>query len=226
MHTCITTLFTYTAILPPNNVRATALTPHAVKVMWVQSLSDATGYLISYTTIASYTSGGNVTVNGHDTTSYTLTNLEENTLYTITIQATTDDNRMSVYSNEVSVTTYTDGKCYIISCKRFSCYNSTVPSSPPQNVTVVSVNPASLGVSWQQPPVIYLNGPITGYVIQYTRVGSSDMMSENISSGNAHRLSRLFPYVNYSVTVAVVNVNGTGPFSSPIVERSGEDGEY
>ena len=87
------------------------LTSRSVMVTWVQSLSPiVTGYIISYTTSASYTSGGKVTVNGRDTTSHILTNLEESTLYTITVRATTDDNRMSAYSNEVSVTTYTDGK--------------------------------------------------------------------------------------------------------------------
>ena len=51
-----------------------------------------------------------MTVSGGSTTSHTLTNLEEGTTYTITVQATTSDNRMSVNSNAVSVTTYTDGK--------------------------------------------------------------------------------------------------------------------
>ena len=49
-------------------------------------------------------------MNGSSTTSDTLTKLEEDTLYTITVQATTSDNRMSANSNEVSVRTYTDGK--------------------------------------------------------------------------------------------------------------------
>ena len=51
-----------------------------------------------------------MTVNGGSTTSYTLTNLEEGTLYTIIVQAIDSNNRMSVISSEVSVTTYTDGK--------------------------------------------------------------------------------------------------------------------
>ena len=106
-----------------------------------------------------------------------------------------------------------------------SCYNSTVPSSSPQNVMVTSVNPASLGVSWQQPAMIDHNGPIN-YVIQYTRVGSSDMMSINVNSGTTHIMSGLVAYVNYSVIVAAANVNGTGPFSSPVVRKSGEDGEF
>ena len=104
-----------------------------------------------------------------------------------------------------------------------SCYNSTVPSSPPQNVTVTSVNPASLRVSWQLPSTINYNGPITGHVIRYTRDGTSDMM--NVNSGTTHTISGLVAFVDYSVTVAAVNVNGTGPFSNPVVEKSGKDSE-
>jgi len=105
----VTNLFTYAGIQPPSDVRATVLTPRSVEVTWDPSSSPGvTGYLISYTTTASYTSSGSVTVNGGSTTSGTLTNLEENTLYTITVQATINGT-MSVNSNEVSVTTYTDG---------------------------------------------------------------------------------------------------------------------
>ena len=107
-----------------------------------------------------------------------------------------------------------------------SCYNSTVPTSPPQDVTVESYNPASLMVSWQPPLEIDYNGPITGHVIQYTRVSPSDMMSVNVTSGTTHTISGLVAYVNYLVIVAAMTVNGTGPFSDPpVVWRSGEDGE-
>ena len=107
-----------------------------------------------------------------------------------------------------------------------SCYNSTVPSSPPQNIMVTSINPASLMVSWQPLPMIDHNAPTVTYVIQYTRVGSSDMMSVNVTSGTTHTISGLVAYVNYSVIVAAMTVNGTGPFSDPpVVGRSGEDCE-
>ena len=106
-----------------------------------------------------------------------------------------------------------------------SCYNSTAPSSPPQNVMVTSVDPASLMVSWQPPPQVDHNGPITGHVIQYTRIGSSDMMSVNVNSGTTHTISGLVAYVGYSVTVAAMNVDGTGPYSNTEVGRSGEDSE-
>ena len=108
-----------------------------------------------------------------------------------------------------------------------SCYNSTAPSSSPQSVMITSVNPASLMVSWQPPPPIDHNGPITGYVIQYTRVGSSDMMSVNVNSDTAtqYTISELVALVNYSVTLAAVNINGTGPFGNPVMGRSREDSE-
>ena len=96
---------------PPTNVKAMVITSRSIEITWSHSSSsDVTGYSISYTTTASYTSGGRVTVNGGSTTSGTLTNLEEDTLYTIIVQATTSDNRMSANNNKVSVRTYTDGK--------------------------------------------------------------------------------------------------------------------
>ena len=108
-----------------------------------------------------------------------------------------------------------------------SCYNSTVPSSPPPDVMVESHNPASLNVSWDPPVARDRNGPITGYVIQYTRVGSSDMMSMSvIGDTRVITLPGLVAYVNYLVIVALMTVNGTGPFSDPpMVGRSGEDSE-
>ena len=104
-------LFAYSVtIQPPTNVRATMVGPRSVQVTWtLSSSSDVTGYLISYTTTASYTSGGSVMVSGGSATRDTLNNLEENTLYTITVQATSN-NGMSANSNAVPVTTDTDGK--------------------------------------------------------------------------------------------------------------------
>ena len=96
----------------PTNVSATVLTPRSVAVTWnpSHSLTNVTGYVISYTTTASYTVGGNVTINGRTTTRGNLTNLEENTPYTITVQAISSTGLISDNSNVVLVTTYTDGK--------------------------------------------------------------------------------------------------------------------
>ena len=103
-----------------------------------------------------------------------------------------------------------------------SCYHSTVPSSPPQNVMATSVNPASLNVSWQPPLEINRNGMITGYMIQYTRVDINVTMSVNVNSGATHTISGLVASTQYSVMVAAVNVNGTGSFSDTVMVMSGE----
>ena len=91
---------------------------------------------------------------------------------------------------------------------------------------LATVNPASLNVSWQPPLDIDHNGLITGYVIRYTRVGSSVKTIETIINKVTYTISGLDAYVNYSVMVAALNVNGTGPFSDPVVERSGDNGKW
>ena len=88
----------------PNNIRATVLSHSSVEVTWDQ-LSDATEYIISYSTTASHITDGSITVKGGSTTSHTLKNLEVNTPYIITVQATISDSRKSAISNEVSIIT-------------------------------------------------------------------------------------------------------------------------
>ena len=106
----------YIDLPAPTNVRATVLTPYSVEVNWDQ-LSDVNGYLICYNSNAS---NARILLSGGSATSLTLTNLEQNTQYTITVQANSSDNIMSVKSDEVSVTTYADGKRSL--CQRMLCY--------------------------------------------------------------------------------------------------------
>ena len=80
-------------------------------------------------------------------------------------------------------------------------------------------------MSWQPPFEINCNGTITGYVIQYARVGSNDNMIVNAANGTFFTISGLHACAEYSVTVAAVNANGTGPFSESVVATSGEDSE-
>ena len=98
-------------LLVPTNVTAKNLTPYSAIVNWDKT-PDATGYLIYYCNNSTATSNS-VTVDGGSTTSHTFNNLEQNTLYTITIHATGSDNRMSEKSNDVLVETAKDGKKYL-----------------------------------------------------------------------------------------------------------------
>ena len=95
----------------PNNVRATVISHSSVEVTWDQ-LSDATEYIISYSTTASHISGGSVTVKGASTTRFTLKYLEGSTPYIITVQATASDGRKSAVSSELSVITHAAGKSF------------------------------------------------------------------------------------------------------------------
>ena len=110
-----------------------------------------------------------------------------------------------------------------ISYQRMSCYNSTAPSSSPQDVMVESHNPGLLLVSWQPPLEKNRNGQIIGYVIQYTRNGSNNVANVIVNNRTNHTISRLVADVHYSVIVTAATVNGTGNFSDPhVLVISGE----
>lgn len=96
---------------PPNNVEATVLAPKIIGVSWdpIES-TEVTGYLITYTTAAAYARGNNVTVYGHNVSKVLLKNLEENTLYSITVQSISA-NKVSGPSNVVSAVTWSTGQC-------------------------------------------------------------------------------------------------------------------
>ena len=80
-------------------------------------------------------------------------------------------------------------------------------------------------MSWQPPLEKPHNELITGYVIQYARVGSDDTMIVNVPNDTTLTIKGIFAHVDYSVTVAAVNANGIGPFSKPLIATSGEDSE-
>ena len=210
----------------PTNVRATVLSHSSVEVTW-NELSDATEYIISYSTTASNINDGNVTVKGGSTACHTLTNLEGNTPYIITVQATASDSRKSALSSEVSLVTHAAGKSntYIHNkiniLHGITCY-PTVPSSPPHSIVVTSTNPASLKISWQPPLEPLCTIPITGYMIEYFKDGPQDNIKDvknvNVASATTYTISGLITCAQYSVQVAAMNGNRIGPFSEPVVE--------
>ena len=190
-------------------------------------VSNVTSYLVFYTTTASYTTGGSVPVDGYDNTTVIITNLEESTLYTITVQAIASSNR-SGESEPATVTTYTDSKqCDMLYMCMHVTYvlHSTAPSSPPRNLMVMGVHPGALNISWQPPIEADQNGPIT-YVVEYTDIESNISINDTVNIGTTVIISALNVFSDYSVRVAARTVNGTGPFSDPEMEVSGHEGEF
>ena len=50
-------------------------------------------------------------------------------------------------------------------------------------------------------------------------------MIMNVPNDTKLTIAGLFAYVEYSVKVAAVNANGTGPFGKPVIAISGENSE-
>ena len=91
----------------------------------------------------------------------------------------------------------------------------------------MDTDPAMLSVTYSSPLLQLHNGNLTGYVIRYTRVDADESEVIMVSGDLATTvvvISGLVPFVNYSVEIAAININGTGPFSVPAIGLSGQDG--
>ena len=106
-------------------------------------------------------------------------------------------------------------------------FYNLVPNGPPRDVILMDTDPAMLSVRYRRPEASLRNGDVTGYVIRYTRVGSGVSQIITVNGSSAGLLTSVIPglvaFTNYSVEVAAVNVNGTGPFSDPVTGLSGQD---
>ena len=88
-----------------------------------------------------------------------------------------------------------------------------------------SIDPASLKVSWEPPMETNHDVSITGYVIQYSKDGTQDIKDIKSINATIHTISGLAACTKYSIKVAAINGDRTGPFSESVVEVSGEDGK-
>ena len=88
----------------------------------------------------------------------------------------------------------------------------------------MSIDPESLKVSWRLPSDICHKELVTGHVIRYGKVGSN-VETKNVDKETTHTISGLLACTRYSVEVAAMNANGTGPFSRPEKQVSGRRSE-
>ena len=102
---------------------------------------------------------------------------------------------------------------------------SPASTGTPQEVTVVDTTSTNITVQWQEVPCIDRNGDITGYTVRYNISGCNNVTLHNNSDTLVATLVELIPFANYSIEVAAVNDNGTGPFSTPVYIRTHGDGK-
>ncbi|XP_075966390.1 myomesin-2 [Anarhichas minor] len=94
----------------------------------------------------------------------------------------------------------------------FSCEAWTMPEpGPAYDLTSGEVRDNSLLVEWQK-PVYAGSGPITGYHVEYAKVGTSDWTTANETavSHRFHKITGLEASTSYTFRVRAVNAAGVG----------------
>lgn len=181
---------------PPHNLKAVPTSPTAIRVFWEapegRSKEAAQHYQLSYQE-AGTTEEEERRVTTAETW-YHLKNLKKYTEYNIWITAI-NQNGSGISSEETLARTFSDA-----------------PSEIPQNVTLEAASSTSIIIRWEPPPKESQNGIITGYKIRYKLKGSR--RGDTFTTDGNRRLfalSGLEKGAQYSVKIAALSVNGTGP---------------
>ncbi|KIH53115.1 fibronectin type III domain protein, partial [Ancylostoma duodenale] len=130
-------------------------------------------------------------------TAYTLHGMDKFTEYQIRVEAE-GENGSGLSSAPLKVRTLSD-----------------VPSSPPRDIVAETMSSTSVRISWSEPDPETTNGEVTGYRLKYkTRVrGSKGNTFVLDASEREYTITGLDVNTQYLVRMAVVNHNGTGPYS-------------
>ena len=102
-----------------------------------------------------------------------------------------------------------------------------VPSTPPVNFTVDSLNSTAIQAEWNAPELIHQNGVLTSYQIRYNGLElDTTERSLNLSINTMSViLTGLLPNVYYCIIIRVENGAGLSEFSSPKCSRTHEAGK-
>ena len=202
----------------------------SITISWILAEGvTATGYTISYSntnTDCFSDSSSGISASGM---SYTLTDLEEGTEYSINVTATLTGGGTKMSSTTAN--TMPDSQCILSVEFEFTLcelLSLTAPSGPPSSVRVVFYSPTSVTVKWGSVSCIHQNGEITGYSVRYGEVGSSElseaMVSGDSSGGMITISDGLVIKAKYTVEVAAETSAGTGVYSDPqIFETLGSE---
>lgn len=179
----------------PENVRVVAISPTKILVEWDppnQYSGPIAHYKLYYMEVGTSEEHEVETVNSP----HTLWGLNKFTEYSIWVAAV-NQNGPGLSAEEIPVRTLSD-----------------LPSETPQNVTLEAASSTSIIVRWESPPKESANGVITGYKIRYKQKGSR--RGDTVTTDGNRRLYALINLergAEYSVRMAALNVNGTGPYT-------------
>ena len=92
----------------------------------------------------------------------------------------------------------------------------TAPSAAPNSVSVYAMSSTAINVQWEAVPCIEQNGDITDYKVRVLVSGEMERV-EDVVDVNEVTISELTPSTTYSIQVAAVNSEGSGPYSDLII---------
>ena len=101
--------------------------------------------------------------------------------------------------------------------------NTTAPSAPPQNITIVNVQSTFIILTWSPPPEETHNGEIIHYAVTLIEI-QTNQSTTTTSTNTAAFLGNLHPFYDYDITVAAITI-GAGPPSNSVIVQTLEDGE-
>ena len=203
------------------------ITATSISLSWTSAGTESVSYVVTWQTedvggcsVGNDTGSMNIT---DGSTSYDITELEEDSSYMIIVTAFNSAGS-SVDSNTVNEVTMEAGERVILSghvTLKFMVILSA-PSAAPTFVSVSAVNSTTLTVQWKMVPCIEQNGDITEYTVHVLEIGVMERVDHNVTQVN---ISQLTPSTTYSIEVAAVNIINTGVSSDPIIFDT-PDSEY
>ena len=106
-----------------------------------------------------------------------------------------------------------------------NCPDYPGPSSAPRNFTAAATGTISAQFSWQPPSDDDINGILSYYLLRIVDESFNlTNITINITSTN-YVIATLEEYVRYSCQVAAATEAGVGPYTSPIIIITQQDGE-
>ena len=91
------------------------------------------------------------------------------------------------------------------------------PSATPNSVSVYAMSSTAIIIQWEAVPCIEQNGDITGYTVRVLESGEMERVEDVVGDVNEVTISDLTPSTTYSIQVAPVNSEDTGPYSDQII---------
>ena len=105
-----------------------------------------------------------------------------------------------------------------------------VPSSPPENVSIIVIDATSIHIDWSEVPEIDQNGIITKYEVVFEPLTTFGiLMIENLfvdSTNLSISLVDLEEYVEYNISVRAYTSVGPGPYSEETIVLTEEAGQF